>query len=56
MTYEEAYTEDTLRDLAEDGVRVPPKEQMTCFRCPEAETCRLAWDLYNTGGDCLAEK
>lgn len=56
MTYEEVYTEKTVRRLAEDGVRIPQKEHMTCYRCPKAETCRLAWDLYNVNDDCLADK
>ena len=56
MTYEETYTEEAVRRLAEDGLPVPPKEDMPCYRCPKAGTCRLAWDLYNTDGDCLAEK
>ena len=55
MTYEEVYTEDTVRELAEDGVRVPSKEHMTCYRCAEADTCPMAWDLYNTDRDCLAD-
>lgn len=28
----------------------------TCFRCPARNRCELAWDAYNTQGDCLAEK
>ena len=56
MTYEEMHAAETVRRLAEDGTPVPPKEAMTCYRCPEAGTCRLAWDLYNTNGDCLADK
>lgn len=28
----------------------------TCDSCPTAPTCRLAFDGYNTNGDCLAEK
>lgn len=28
----------------------------TCFTCVENETCKWAWDLYNTNGDCIAEK
>ena len=56
MTYEEMHAAETVRRLAEDGTPVPPKEAMTCYRCPEADTCWLAWDLYNTNGDCLAHK
>ena len=28
----------------------------TCYDCPLACNCRFAFDLYNTDGDCLAEK
>jgi hypothetical protein len=33
-----------------------PKEDMTCFRCDDVGTCKYAWDLFNVGGDCLANK
>jgi 7-cyano-7-deazaguanine synthase in queuosine biosynthesis len=32
------------------------KESYTCNRCDAADKCRFAWDFYNIGGDCLAEK
>jgi hypothetical protein len=28
----------------------------TCFECKVRETCEYAFDNYNTGGDCLANK
>jgi hypothetical protein len=28
----------------------------TCDQCPARNTCDFAFDLYNTDGDCLAEK
>jgi hypothetical protein len=56
MTYEESYTEAVVEELTRDGVRVPAKEDMTCYRCPHANTCELAWNLYNTNCDCLADK
>jgi len=31
-------------------------EKVTCVECNQRNTCSLAWDLYNTNGDCLAEK
>jgi hypothetical protein len=34
----------------------PKREEMTCFTCKENITCPYAWDWYNIGGDCLAEK
>lgn len=54
--YEELYTEEAIQSLADAGLSVPPKDKMTCNGCAEAETCDLAWDLYNTDGDCLACK
>jgi hypothetical protein len=33
-----------------------PKEDTTCFRCPDSGTCKYAFDPYNTDGDCLADK
>jgi len=30
--------------------------QFRCHNCPENQTCKLAYDLYNTGDDCLLEK
>ena len=29
---------------------------LTCHQCDQEPTCKWANDLYNTGGDCLAEK
>lgn len=34
----------------------PAMETMTCYDCEKESECRLAWDPYNTDGDCLAEK
>ena len=28
----------------------------SCCGCPEAETCRSAWDGYNIGGECIESK
>jgi hypothetical protein len=33
-----------------------PKEDFTCHGCGLVNNCRYAWDLYNTDGDCLADK
>lgn len=30
--------------------------KFTCYECGLRLTCQYAWDLYNTNGDCLAEK
>lgn len=34
----------------------PKKEDLTCNGCTEVDTCKYAWDYYNTNGDCLAIK
>jgi hypothetical protein len=34
----------------------PPADRYTCDGCAHAPECRLAYDLYNTDGDCLASK
>ncbi|MBR2118480.1 MAG: hypothetical protein IJ935_07380 [Afipia sp.] len=31
-------------------------DAFTCDDCPAKPTCEWAFDPYNTGGDCLAEK
>ena len=33
-----------------------PSTVLTCDTCPRANICTLAFDTYNTDGDCLAEK
>jgi len=34
----------------------PLPEKYTCDECSITRTCTLAYDLYNTNGDCLADK
>ena len=55
-TYEELFTPEAIAKLDKDGLYAPSKEEMTCNTCLDNTTCDLAWDLYNTGGDCLAAK
>jgi hypothetical protein len=38
-----------------EGFVVPP-DGFTCDTCAVKPTCPCAFDPYNTGGDCLAEK
>lgn len=38
----------------DDTGKVPTDS--TCVRCPARGECEFAFDLYNVGGDCLAEK
>lgn len=33
-----------------------PKEDFTCTKCSKKYFCEHAFDWYNIGGDCLAEK
>lgn len=55
----------TDAELAEDrramvdmaiGMFGDPPEHFTCDECPLAPRCSLAFDSYNTEGDCLYEK
>lgn len=32
------------------------KKLCTCTKCPSNKECEYAFDEYNTGSDCLAEK
>lgn len=31
-------------------------DEFTCDKCPDRYTCEYAFDMYNTNGDCLANK
>lgn len=35
---------------------LPAFEDFTCSRCSQEPACVLAWDRYNTEGDCLYDK
>lgn len=39
-----------------NSMRWPLYTEVTCESCPINDTCDLAFDPYNTDGDCLAEK
>jgi hypothetical protein len=32
------------------------RKPFTCANCHDKDICKFAWDLYNTNGDCLANK
>jgi DNA repair exonuclease SbcCD ATPase subunit len=32
------------------------ESRYTCFTCSIADSCKYAYDNYNTNGDCIAEK
>lgn len=55
-TYEELYTAETVKEMQDAGIEVPAKESMTCSNCVDTAICEFAWDLYNTDGDCIADK
>jgi hypothetical protein len=42
--------ERVLEDVDVDNIEI------TCEECELNDNCEFAWDLYNTDGDCLAEK
>jgi hypothetical protein len=44
--YKEVYGEEYKHKL----------EDFSCNECGAKDHCIYAWDLYNTNGDCLAEK
>ena len=44
---------EAYREFAEDPSATP---EFTCDTCTQASICCLAFDLYNTDGDCLMEK
>lgn len=35
---------------------IPQDVEITCEYCEENDNCEYSFDLYNTGGDCLAIK
>jgi len=45
--------DETIGRLREIGVR---PTGFTCDECPSRYCCDLAFDAYNTDGDCLADK
>lgn len=49
-------TDEQLAITRAEVVREFSIEKFTCDDCPERWSCFLAFDPYNTDGDCLAEK
>jgi hypothetical protein len=52
---------DTIENLTHERDEARAKlaliqRAFSCCGCPEAETCRSAWDGYNIGGECLESK
>jgi hypothetical protein len=61
ITRKEAMTPEALADERERMVSIYAGEgidiaKFTCDDCGARFTCLLAFDAYNTDGDCLAEK
>lgn len=57
MTPRQPPTPEQLNYAKEMGWLVEGKlEEITCHNCANRETCRSAWDLYNTNDDCLEDK
>lgn len=56
LPYSKLYTAKAKGYLGKRGIMVPPRSSFTCSRCGANRVCEFAWDLYNTGGDCLAMK
>lgn len=58
----DAMAEDAVADLKADAEAHGYKEddadrtRFTCHACAHAPRCELVYDLYNTDGDCLADK
>ena len=48
------FREEQVKVVATLLANVP--EKFTCDGCGLAGVCRLAWDAYNTDGDCLYDK
>jgi len=49
------YIDDLLGELR--NVNNPhDRRSLTCIHCLDRNECSLAWDPYNTDGDCLAMK
>lgn len=45
--------EDMREDFESMGYDV---DDCTCNICPDSDSCKYSFDLYNTNGDCLASK
>jgi hypothetical protein len=45
-----------LLELGNYGVTIVVPSEFTCDSCKLAPKCKLVFDPYNTGGDCLLGK
>ncbi len=51
-----ARTDQQVAELRADVSKHFGVGSFTCDDCPSRRTCEWAFDVYNTDGDCLAEK
>jgi hypothetical protein len=59
ITLKVPYTEEQLAKIRTEMLELGKAyniESFTCDDCGARYRCSLAFDLYNTQGDCLAEK
>lgn len=50
-------SQSDLEEAVSHGIITEAKlEEFTCHKCSLKDTCRSAWDYYNTNGDCLEDK
>ncbi len=47
---------NSVKSQKADGWFEVTRDDFTCNVCQEIYTCRWSFSLYNTDGDCLAEK
>lgn len=45
--------ENAIKDMEAHGFHTP--EEFTCDTCDVKNFCSLAFDIYNTNGECLLE-
>jgi len=48
--------DEILEGYEDEDYPDPPLDSLTCFNCADRETCPFVDDLFNTDGDCLADK
>lgn len=52
----DALAENAVIELRECGDSDVARSRFTCYGCGGASCCPYVYDVYNTGGDCLADK
>ena len=49
-------TDEELAKIRAENIAEFDIDKFTCDDCPARYTCEWAFDIYNTDGDCLADK